>query len=500
VHAHTPSRLSSLLSSALILTLSPPLSSFFSLLQALLGEFDFDALREANPYMGPVVFIAFIVLSVFVVLNMLIAIISDAYQEAKDEAERQTDLNLPELIGDYLHQLLLDVPVFGWILKRVEACICTGKKKKSGSGDQLELAQVHPHGSDDGSEDREDAVWVSPPPPQRILTREDTDKVLKGHWKGGGEQTGEQQGASGGSEQQHNRHHKAALRRERKNNGGGNGRPKGGGQRARRNSVSLMEGESTRGPMRRRYSTAFQSNVDLDDDVLPSADSAAGAGPDRTNEVLEMLGEMQEAQVQAHAQAHSQAVGAEVDITQRIESMEDMLSKAIAAMSNAGRMREAPRREEQDAELQQEQLFGQPGRNNRQEHLLGHLNRPASAMVRTTTRSARSPVQRPASAAIVQGSPTRRGVSNPAKVPLQKALEYHAEQLCLGVQLAIPGSPSVHNLADILRQVFLEIEAEQRAAATTPASQGQVHALQTQLASLSAKLDAVATAKLDKQL
>jgi hypothetical protein len=96
-------------------------SSFFSLIKALLGEFDFDALREANPYMGPAMFIVFIVLSVFVVLNMLIAIISDAYKEAKKETENKTDIDLIKLIMHYIHQSMLDLPVVGKYLARAEA-------------------------------------------------------------------------------------------------------------------------------------------------------------------------------------------------------------------------------------------------------------------------------------------------------------------------------------------------------------------------------------------
>jgi hypothetical protein len=38
--------------------------SFFSLLKSLLGDFDFDELRDANPYVGPALFIVFVGLAV----------------------------------------------------------------------------------------------------------------------------------------------------------------------------------------------------------------------------------------------------------------------------------------------------------------------------------------------------------------------------------------------------------------------------------------------------
>lgn len=55
-------------------------SSSFSLLEALLGEFDLFALARAQWLMGPTFFVLFIALAALVVLNVLIAIISDAYQ------------------------------------------------------------------------------------------------------------------------------------------------------------------------------------------------------------------------------------------------------------------------------------------------------------------------------------------------------------------------------------------------------------------------------------
>merc|ERR1719231_814832 len=75
--------------------------SCYTLTRSLLGDFDFTALQDANQYMGPILFIIFVVLAVFVVLNMLIAIISNAYDETCEELEGEPQWDLLEDIKDY---------------------------------------------------------------------------------------------------------------------------------------------------------------------------------------------------------------------------------------------------------------------------------------------------------------------------------------------------------------------------------------------------------------
>ncbi|GMH45685.1 hypothetical protein BSKO_13648 [Bryopsis sp. KO-2023] len=59
--------------------------SIYSLIRALLMDFNLQELREANLWLGPLFFGSFIILAVFVLLNMFIAIISDAYTETREE-------------------------------------------------------------------------------------------------------------------------------------------------------------------------------------------------------------------------------------------------------------------------------------------------------------------------------------------------------------------------------------------------------------------------------
>jgi hypothetical protein len=71
-------------------------------MRSLLGDFEFLKLQEANLYLGPMLFIVFVVLAVFVVLNMLIAIISDAYIQVEEEIKSRPKVDLLEDVKDYL--------------------------------------------------------------------------------------------------------------------------------------------------------------------------------------------------------------------------------------------------------------------------------------------------------------------------------------------------------------------------------------------------------------
>ncbi|KAK0398464.1 hypothetical protein QR680_002599 [Steinernema hermaphroditum] len=57
----------------------------FTLLRTILGDFDFSGLSRANRVLGPTFFLTYIFLVFFVLLNMFLAIINDAYSEVKSE-------------------------------------------------------------------------------------------------------------------------------------------------------------------------------------------------------------------------------------------------------------------------------------------------------------------------------------------------------------------------------------------------------------------------------
>lgn len=65
----------------------------YSLIRALLGDFDLESMEEAQYVMGPLLFILFTAVAVFVVLNLLIAIISDAYTDQQEELSKTAEEN-----------------------------------------------------------------------------------------------------------------------------------------------------------------------------------------------------------------------------------------------------------------------------------------------------------------------------------------------------------------------------------------------------------------------
>jgi len=93
----------------------------FTLLRSLLGDFNFDDMQSGHSTMGPLFFVVFIVLCVFIVMNMFIAIISDAYSETKEAAKRKPDVNLSKEISQYVWASLVRAPVIGRYLRRGHA-------------------------------------------------------------------------------------------------------------------------------------------------------------------------------------------------------------------------------------------------------------------------------------------------------------------------------------------------------------------------------------------
>ena len=56
-----------------------------SLFRALLGDFEYAEMERVDPLVGPLLFVTFMLLVVFVLVNMFIAILAEAYEKAKIE-------------------------------------------------------------------------------------------------------------------------------------------------------------------------------------------------------------------------------------------------------------------------------------------------------------------------------------------------------------------------------------------------------------------------------
>lgn len=58
--------------------------SGYALIRSMLGDFDFESLRLANRFMGPLFFFVYTVVGVLIIFNLIIAIIADAYMDASE--------------------------------------------------------------------------------------------------------------------------------------------------------------------------------------------------------------------------------------------------------------------------------------------------------------------------------------------------------------------------------------------------------------------------------
>lgn len=73
------------------------MSSVFTLLKMMMGDMDLGAIRAANKYLGPLLFLSFVFIIFFILMNMFLAIVGEAHEAAKEEAEGQEDPFLAQL-------------------------------------------------------------------------------------------------------------------------------------------------------------------------------------------------------------------------------------------------------------------------------------------------------------------------------------------------------------------------------------------------------------------
>lgn len=64
------------------------ITACFTLFRTILGDFNFVAIERADPLFGPFYFLSYIFFVFFVLLNMFLAIINDAYADVKGELKR----------------------------------------------------------------------------------------------------------------------------------------------------------------------------------------------------------------------------------------------------------------------------------------------------------------------------------------------------------------------------------------------------------------------------
>ncbi|MEJ1276345.1 polycystic kidney disease 2-like 1 [Cricetulus griseus] len=80
----------------------------FTQFRIILGDFDYNAIDNANRILGPVYFVTYVFFVFFVLLNMFLAIINDTYSEVKEELANQKDeLQLSDLLKQSYKKTLL---------------------------------------------------------------------------------------------------------------------------------------------------------------------------------------------------------------------------------------------------------------------------------------------------------------------------------------------------------------------------------------------------------
>ncbi|XP_053317583.1 polycystin-2 isoform X2 [Spea bombifrons] len=71
----------------------------FTQFRIILGDFDFVELEEANRVLGPIYFTSFVFFTFFILLNMFLAVINDAYSEVKtDMSQQKNEMEITDLI------------------------------------------------------------------------------------------------------------------------------------------------------------------------------------------------------------------------------------------------------------------------------------------------------------------------------------------------------------------------------------------------------------------
>ncbi|XP_076980518.1 polycystin-2-like protein 1 [Tamandua tetradactyla] len=80
----------------------------FTQFRIILGDFDYNAIDNANRLLGPAYFVTYVFFVFFVLLNMFLAIINDTYSEVKEElAGQKNELQLSDLLKQGYNKTLL---------------------------------------------------------------------------------------------------------------------------------------------------------------------------------------------------------------------------------------------------------------------------------------------------------------------------------------------------------------------------------------------------------
>uniref|UniRef100_A0A8C3PB03 Polycystin 2 like 1, transient receptor potential cation channel n=1 Tax=Chrysemys picta bellii TaxID=8478 RepID=A0A8C3PB03_CHRPI len=102
----------------------------FTQFRIILGDFDYNAIDNANRVLGPIYFVTYVFFVFFVLLNMFLAIINDTYSEVKEELSNQkNELQLSDILKQGYHKTLMRLKLKKERISDVQKALQNGTKE-----------------------------------------------------------------------------------------------------------------------------------------------------------------------------------------------------------------------------------------------------------------------------------------------------------------------------------------------------------------------------------
>lgn len=102
----------------------------FTQFRIILGDFDYDAIDNANRLLGPIYFVTYVFFVFFVLLNMFLAIINDTYSEVKEELSSQdNELQFSDILKQSYNKTLLKLKLKKERISDVQKALQNGEKE-----------------------------------------------------------------------------------------------------------------------------------------------------------------------------------------------------------------------------------------------------------------------------------------------------------------------------------------------------------------------------------
>nr|XP_016852422.1 PREDICTED: polycystic kidney disease 2-like 1 protein [Anolis carolinensis] len=102
----------------------------FTQFRIILGDFDYNAIDNANRILGPIYFVTYVFFVFFVLLNMFLAIINDTYSEVKEELSNQkNELQLSDILKQGYNRTLMKLKLNKDRISDVQKALQKGTKE-----------------------------------------------------------------------------------------------------------------------------------------------------------------------------------------------------------------------------------------------------------------------------------------------------------------------------------------------------------------------------------